>query len=234
MSDETTPNENPTAAEATEQTASPAAKISIGSQRDVADTALRPAQPDAVKAAMVNPVKLRVGEEEEVVEVAVAEVRSAVGLGDDIDAEIEAALGGISMDDVVEKTEAAETELELNTRIPGLVTKIFKDNVFFKLKGQYEGVAAFHTFKEEPAEGDTIEVTVRGRNKEDGLYELTVPGATLNVSDWDDLEEGGVVEATVNAVNSGGLEATVGSLRGFIPASQMSRYRVEDLNQFIG
>lgn len=239
MSDETTPDENPTpnedttSAQAPAETASPASKMAIGSQRDVADASLRPAQPDAVKAAMVNPVRLRAGDDEEAVEVKVAEVRSEVGLGDDIDAEIEAALGGISMDDVVDKTEAADTELELNARVPGLVTKIFKDNVFFKLAGQFEGVAALHTFKEEPTEGDTIQVTVRARNKEDGLYELTVPGATLSVSDWEDLEEGGVVEAKVTAVNSGGLEASVGSLRGFIPASQISRYRVEDLNQFI-
>ena len=238
MSDETTPNENATseaadpAAQATDAATSPA-KVAIGSQRDAADVSLRPSQPDAVKQAIVNPVKLRAGEEEEAVEIKVAEVRSSVGLGDDIDAEIEAALGGISMDDVVDKSEAADTELELNARVTGLVTKIFKDNVFFKLAGQYEGVAALHTFKEEPSEGETLEVTVRGRNKEDGLYELTVPGATLSVSDWDDLEEGGVVEALVTAVNSGGLEASVGSLRGFIPASQMARYRVEDLNQFI-
>lgn len=166
-------------------------------------------------------------------EVAAAEIRSDVGLGDDIDAEIEAALGGISMDDVVQKTEAATEELEISSKVQGTVTKIFKDNVFFKLAGQYEGVAALHTFKEEPSEGDTLTVTVRGRNKEDGLYELTIPGATLNVSDWDDLEEGAVVEAKVTAKNSGGLEASLGSLRGFIPASQVSRYRVEDLEQFI-
>ncbi len=240
MSDETTSNENAASATAADQVpqATPpqtaaAANVAIGSQRDAADVSLRPVQPDAVKEAIVNPVNLRSAPSEQPVEVKVAEVRSTAGLGDDIDAEIEAALGGISMDDVVDNSETADTELELNARVPGLVTKIFKDNVFFKLAGQYEGVAALHTFKEEPSEGQTLEVTVRGRNKEDGLYELTVPGATLNVSDWDDLEEGAVVEAKVTAVNSGGLEASVGSLRGFIPASQMSRYRVEDLNQFI-
>ena len=126
MSDETTPNENTTSAEATEQIAPNAPKMAIGSQRDAADLALRPAQPDAVKDAMVNPVKLRAGDVEEVVEVKVAEVRSAVGLGDDIDAEIEAALGGISMEDVVDKTEAAEAELELNARVAGLVQKFSK------------------------------------------------------------------------------------------------------------
>ena len=247
MSDETTPNEtgNPeskkpeAAPEATQQpatettAAAPAPKVAIGSQRDAADPALRPSKPDAVSDAMVNPVNLRSDAPEEVVEVKVAEVRSSAGLGDDIDAEIEAALGNISMDNVVEETEAADTELELNARVQGTVTKVFKDDVFFKLAGQYEGIAALHTFKEEPSEGDTLEVIVRNLNKEDGLYELTVPGATLSVSDWEDLQEGAVIEAKVTGVNSGGLETLVGSIRGFIPASQMSRYRVEDLTQFV-
>lgn len=237
MSDETkpttaTPDQTPATQPQPDATPVQGSKVAIGSQRDAADVSLRPAKPDAVKDAIVNPVSLR-NQQSEVVEVKVAEVRSSAGLGDDIDAEIEAALGNISMDDVVEKSDATDTELELNSRVSGLITKIFKDNVFFKLAGQHEGVAALHTFKEPPEEGETLEVTVRGHNKEDGLYELTVPGATLSVSDWDDLEEGAVVEAKVTAVNSGGLEASVGSLRGFIPASQMSRYRVEDLNQFI-
>ena len=111
------------------------------------------------------------------------------------------------MDDVVAKSEASDTELELNTKVQGTVTKIFKDNVFIKLTGQSEGIAALHTFKTAPAEGETLTVTVRGRNKEDGLYELTIPGATINVSDWDEIEEGAVVEAKVTGTNSGGLEA---------------------------
>ncbi len=43
-----------------------------------------------------------------------------------------------------------------------------------------------------------------------------------------------VVEARVTGHNTGGLECEVGHLRGFIPASQCSLYRVEDLSQFVG
>ena len=43
-----------------------------------------------------------------------------------------------------------------------------------------------------------------------------------------------VVEARVTGHNKGGLECEVNQLRGFIPASQMSMYRVEDLSQFVG
>ncbi len=207
--------------------------MAIGSQRDAADKSLAPNQPKAVVDALSNPVNLRGDDESEQVKAPPAQVRSEIGLGDDLDAEIAAALGGISMDDVVAKAEASDTELELNSKVQGSVTKIFNDNVFVKLAGQYEGVAALHTFKTAPAEGDTLTVTVRGRNKEDGLYELTVPGATINVNDWDELEEGAVVEAKVTGTNSGGLEAALGSIRGFIPASQAARYRVEDMEQFV-
>lgn len=229
-----TPEASSAAAPATDAipTAAQASAIAIGSQRDAAVKALP--KPKAVIDAQANPINLRGGEEEvEVVAAVPAQVRSEIGLGDDLDAEIAAALGGISMDEVVEKTETADSELELNTKVQGLVTKIFNDNVFFKLAGQYEGVAALHTFATPPAEGATLTVTVRGRNKEDGLYELTVPGATINVSDWDEIEEGAVVEAKVTGTNSGGLEVAIGSIRGFIPASQAARYRVEDMEQFV-
>ena len=218
---------------ATEQSATPGKAFAIGSQRDAADKSLVPSQPKAVIDALANPVNLRGLEDSAAVAAPPAVVRSEAGLGDDIDAEIAAALGGISMDDVVAKAEASDTELELNTKVQGTITKIFKDNVFIKLAGQDEGVAALHTFKTAPAEGETLTVTVRGLNKEDGLYELTVPGATINVTDWDEIDEGAVVEAKVTGTNSGGLEAALGSIRGFIPASQISRYRVEDMEQFV-
>jgi small subunit ribosomal protein S1 len=42
-----------------------------------------------------------------------------------------------------------------------------------------------------------------------------------------------LVEARVTGHNKGGLECEVNQLRGFIPASQVSMYRVEDLSQFV-
>ena len=162
-----------------------------------------------------------------------AAIKSDTGFSDDIDAEIEAALGDISMDDVVENTEASKAELEPNTRVKAAVTKIHEDNVFVKLSGQYEGVATLHHFKEAPNEGDLIEVIVRGLNKEDGLYELAVPGASIGIADWEDITEGAVVDALVTGSNTGGLEVTLNSIRGFIPASQIDRFRVDDFSAFI-
>ncbi len=211
------------------ETAEQKRPVAIGSQRDTAR--LHPAQPKAVQDAISNPIDL--SGEPKAEPPAPPVIRSMAGLGDDLDAEIEAALSGISMDEVVEKAELAADDLEPNTRVKGVVTKIHNDQVFFKLNGQFEGVATHHHFKVDPSEGDLIEVIVRGHNKEDGLYELSVPGAAVGVAEWESIAEGNIVEARVTGANTGGLEVAVNSLRGFIPASQIDRVRVDDLAQFV-
>ena len=221
----------PAAEAATAQPVKPA--MAIGSQRDPADKSLSPSAPKAVQAAVANPIKLDDKPEEKIV-VEDIPINSSAGLSDDIDAEIEAALGDISMDDVVSVTETAKQEIESGTRVKAPITKIHEDNVFVKLEGQLEGVATLHHFKEAPKEGDMVELIVRSLSSEDGLYELAVPGAAIGASDWEDLNEGDVVEATVTGSNTGGLEASIGALRGFIPASQISRFRVEDFTPYVG
>jgi len=208
--------------------------VAIGSQRDAADKSLKPSKPAAVQSAVANPIDLSGADKPPAAEpTPEPEILSDAGFSDDIDAEIEAALGGLSMDDVVSKSETAVDEIEPNTRVKGVVTKIHNDNVFFKLNGQFEGVATLHHFKAMPSEGDLIEIIVRGLNKEDGLYELAVPGAAVGVADWEDITEGSVVEARVTGSNTGGLEVMLNSVRGFIPASQIDRVRVEDFSEFV-
>lgn len=120
------------------------------------------------------------------------------------------------------------------TRVHGQVLKIHQDSVFVSLGGPDEGVVPFEQFTgEEPAIGQSVEVIVRGYNRADGLYALTIPGQTIDVTDWTDLEEGAVVEAQITGHNSGGLECKVGGVRGFIPISQVTEYRVEDLSEFV-
>jgi small subunit ribosomal protein S1 len=54
------------------------------------------------------------------------------------------------------------------------------------------------------------------------------------VSDWADISDGSVVEARITGSNTGGLECLVNNIRGFIPASQISMYRVENLGEYVG
>ncbi len=208
----------------------PKSRIQIGSQRDVAESL--PSQPKAVIQAKQNPVDLLPTDEAEPVTTEEI-IHSTEGLGDDIEAEIEAALGDLSMKSLVEKMPQDEAELEPNSRAKATVSRIHGENVFATIKGQFEGVVPLNQFEKNPEDGQLIEVIVRERNEEDGLYELSVPGAAVAIGDWSDLVEGSVVEARVTGSNTGGLEATVNTIRGFIPASQIDVFRVENFGDYV-
>ena len=82
--------------------------------------------------------------------------------------------------------------------------------------------------------GSEIDVIVTGFNEDDQIYEVTVPGAAVSVANWSDLQEGAVIDVTITGSNVGGLECQVNSIRGFIPASQISTYRVENFEEYVG
>ena len=124
-------------------------------------------------------------------------------------------------------------ELEPDQKYTGTVIKVHRDNVFFSLPGNHEGVASAKQLGDLPAVGSSREVVVTRFSAEEGLYELRIPGASIDVGDWSDLTEGAVVEARVTGHNAGGLECDVSHIRGFIPISQISLYRVEDLEPFL-
>lgn len=151
--------------------------------------------------------------------------------------EIDDALGGLSLDDILlgkSNPRQDSPEPELEQRLKATVVKIHRENVFFDLPGRYEAVAPLRNFDEPPEIGATLDVVVQKYSREDGLYEVSIPGASISVGDWSDIQEGAIVEARVSGHNSGGLECEVNHLRGFIPVSQISMYRVEDLEQFVG
>ncbi|HTQ40840.1 MAG TPA: S1 RNA-binding domain-containing protein [Pirellulales bacterium] len=161
-------------------------------------------------------------------------------LSPELEAELEAALGDQSLDEMI----AAETSgatgtasgepLEPEARLTGTVARIFRDNVFVDLGGRNQGVLTLHTLPQEPNVGDQIEVVVNRFNADDGLYELTPIGASVQVGDWTDIAEGITVEARITGHNKGGLECEVNKIRGFIPAGQISIYRVENFEEFVG
>ena len=156
---------------------------------------------------------------------------------DDLQAEIDAALGGLSLEEIVSSQNAAapaSSRLENESRHRGQVVEVHGDNVFFTLGGKNQGVCSLRNFATPPEPGQVIDVVVTGFNPEDELHELTVPGGTLVASDWGDIAEGSLVEATVTGANTGGLECQVRKIRGFIPASQVSVFRVENLGELVG
>ncbi len=154
----------------------------------------------------------------------------------DLEDEIAQALGGKSLEDLMDEgTGATRTPvLEPESRLSANVVKIHREDVFFSLGGRDEGVVPLKHFAEAPEIGSSVEVIVVSLNQLESLYTLTIPGAAIDVGDWSDLSEGMVVEVLVTGHNKGGLECEVNHLRGFMPASQISTFRVEDFEQFVG
>lgn len=85
-----------------------------------------------------------------------------------------------------------------------------------------------------PAEGAEIEVMVSGLNADEGLYELHLPTAAQEIGDWDEVEVGTICEVTITGHNKGGLECKVSGIRGFMPMGQISLYRVDKPEEFVG
>lgn len=158
-------------------------------------------------------------------------------LPSDVQAELDATLAEADVEAMLAgaagMADRAEPLAE-GARVHGQVLKIHGDNVFLSLGGPDEGTVPFEQFTgAEPSPGDSVEVLVRGFNQQDGLFVLSLPGQAVEVTDFSDLDEGTVVEVTVTGHNSGGLECKAGGVRGFIPISQVSEFRVEDLSEFV-
>jgi small subunit ribosomal protein S1 len=154
---------------------------------------------------------------------------------EEIEAELEAALGGMSLEDIVAgdlKTTAQQ--LETGSKHRAQVVDLHGDDVFFSLGGKNQGVSSVRNFVEAPKPGDMVDVLVTGYNGEDNLYLLSIPGGSVVSGDWSDISDGSIVEARVTGANTGGLECQVNNLRAFIPVSQISLYRTENPADYIG
>jgi small subunit ribosomal protein S1 len=154
----------------------------------------------------------------------------------DLEAEYEKALGEASLDELLTAGagQATEEQLDIHSQRTGRIVAVRKDDVFVELGGREQGVVPLHQFKDPPAVGGTVEVLIQRLNPDDGLYELMLPNTAVHVEDWSDLSEGALVEARITGQNNGGLECEVNHIRGFIPISQVSLYRVENLEEYVG
>jgi small subunit ribosomal protein S1 len=153
----------------------------------------------------------------------------------DLEEEFQQAVGDMPVEDLMAEDDAVTKQpmLEADSQHTGRVVMIRREDVFVELGGREQGILPLKQFAEPPEIDAEVQVRVVRFNREDGLYELTRPGAAANVGDWSELEEGMIVEAKVTGHNTGGLECDVNHIRGFIPVSQIALYRVEDLAQFV-
>jgi small subunit ribosomal protein S1 len=166
--------------------------------------------------------------------VAVPNLRAA--LEDDLEDDFEAALAGVAVDDLLTGSVPAKAEAALDpgARVMGTVVSVGHDTAFVDLGGRRQGALKLVGLDAVPNVGDVLALSVGSRNDDDGLYDVAPANRAVSVEDWSQLEAGMIVEARVTAANKGGLECEVAGLRGFMPASLVSPWRVENLEEMVG
>lgn len=125
--------------------------------------------------------------------------------------------------------------------VRGRISAIRGEDVFIDITGglstegaKLQGVLPLIQFERPPRMGSIMDFVVDKVNEQEGLIYLSREGA-ISLATWDQLVRGSVVEARVTKSNKGGLELEmVGSIRAFMPASQIDLYHVDDLEQFVG
>ena len=156
---------------------------------------------------------------------------------DDLEAELNELFQDAPIGDIMAQANAVAGQeiLEESEKVKCKVVSIQKDFAFVDVGARDQGMIPLKQFGEEPIEvGQVIDGVVTRYNKEDGLYEISLPLAAAEVGDWSSVSKGMVVEAHLTGINKGGLECEVGKLRGFMPLGQIATFRVENPEQFVG
>ncbi len=160
------------------------------------------------------------------------------GLDDALSREIEDALGGMSLEALMEAEDAparAQPAAAPSGVRRGRVVAIHGDDVFVDMGGKSQGVLPATQFMDDPLPevGSIVEVTITGYDSADGVLLLSRQGAVMAAA-WESIEEGQLVEGRVTGHNKGGLELLIDGIKAFMPISQIDRVRVEELAPYDG
>jgi small subunit ribosomal protein S1 len=204
----------------------PSQRIQIGSQRESGPAEARPNP--------VTPAALPTPKKKEPKYYPPPNIRDQ--LTPEMEAEYQAALGEVSFDALMQSEAGGEVAAELvpESRVKGRVAMIRREDVFVDLGGRNQGIVPLRQFDEPPAEGSEVDLIVVRFDADEGLFELSLPTAAVDVGNWDEVREGQIVEVTVTGSNKGGLECQIAGIRGFIPMGQVSLYRVENPEEMVG
>jgi small subunit ribosomal protein S1 len=157
-----------------------------------------------------------------------------------LDAEVEAALGGATMEELMAQSSAPDAALQdrLRGTQAGTVVSIdqSKGEMMVDLGGKHQAVVPTMQFDPLPSMGEFIEVDIERYDTNEGIYRANRKGAARRITGWDELQPGQVIEATCTGMNKGGLECRVGptAIRAFMPAGQVDVGFHKDISIFIG
>ncbi len=150
----------------------------------------------------------------------------------ELQAEIEAALGGASLDDLLDENPEQRKRGEERAIKTGVIAAIHGSNILVEFGPRMQGSCPKLQFETLPNVGDSLEFVIERRDK-DGMFVLSRQGA-IQKATWDALEIGQIVEAMCTGTNKGGLDMEVANHKAFMPAGHVELYHVPDLSIFAG
>ena len=156
----------------------------------------------------------------------------ASGMDAGLEAEIAAALGDMSVEDMLDYGERPARRGE-RTHRTGVITGVRDQDVFVEFGPKSQGICPISHFKEPPVVGSSMDFAVDRYDESDGLLMLSREGV-VRKADYDAMDVGQVIEARCTGTNKGGLEMEVASHKAFMPAGQVDVRHIEDLSVFVG
>jgi small subunit ribosomal protein S1 len=158
-----------------------------------------------------------------------------------IEAELAQAMEGFDVASAVAQKETVQKPQapakSASGRKVGVILSVHGNDVFVDVPGgRGQGVLPLQQFEgRKPVVGEAVEFDIDHYDSANGLLILTREGSAQVVQDWSQVTYGLIVEARVTGTNKNktGLTVEVNGIKGFLPASQLDLYRVEDISQFV-
>ncbi len=145
-----------------------------------------------------------------------------------------------SLEEAYDNSLKAFTDGEI---VKGTIVDVSRDEVMIDIGFKSEGYIPAEEFDSDENDlpsvkvGDEIDVYIVRREDSEGQINLSKKIADQTLV-WDEIteafESGSPVEGQITERIKGGLRVTVGTLRGFLPASQVELRPIQNLDQYIG
>ncbi|RLF44707.1 MAG: 30S ribosomal protein S1 [Thermoplasmata archaeon] len=166
-------------------------------------------------------------------------------IDENLQQEIDDALGGKSLEKIIEELEGAKPvpaegkDSQIRGKIStgqirtGKIIDVDPAGVLVELGRKDQGVVPLEQFESTPEIGARVDFKVIRFDPNEQLWILSRSGAVEHAS-WENLQEGQIVEVFVESINKGGLEVKFSGVKAFMPISQISLYHIDDPSDFVG
>ena len=164
------------------------------------------------------------------------EARHGSGIDPALQAEIDAAIGASSFEDLLReeaKSSDGSGERGARPRREGTVVSTRDAEVLIEFGPKLQGVCPLSHFKEPPAPGTRESFVIERQDAGDGMLVCSLRGG-VQKAQWDTIEVGQVIEARCTGTNTGGLEMEVAGHPAFLPAGHVALHHVPDLTIYVG